>query len=424
MKRFGTMNLVLVLMLMLPVSAWAQRDTRETREGSKLIGLAMTKQTHEERAEFYQQAMTHLRQAMQQDAENARVWLLAGTALAGLGEMQEADRAFDQALKLNPEYAEEISTERFDAWIASFQQGLEALENEQSAEAIRHLEAAELIHGGRPEAQMYLGVLYANHANDFPKAEEAFRASLEATRGPLFAELNEEDQAEWISMRASLLQNIEQMVMMVGVTHFQEQRYDEAAKSFKELTELNPHSRDSWFNYSQAMLAEAQRIGASVDTMTEEAEAAAAKQRLVEAYAELERVAKKTQEMDPNNEDLYLLIANSHRMRGEYTGDEEAGSQAAYAALQALDAIPVAVDEVNIVPGEGSAQITGVVRNRKLAAGTPVTLTFTFVDQQGQSVGEQAITITAPDAEAEARFEGTITLQGNIAGWKYTVASS
>lgn len=424
MKRFGTMNLMLVLTLMLPVSAWAQRETRETREGSKLIGLAMTKQTHEERAEFYEQAMTHLREAMQQDAENARVWLLAGTALAGLGEMQEADRAFDQALTLNPEYAEEVSTERFDAWIASFQQGLQALENEQSAEAIRHLEAAETIHGGRPEAQMYLGVLYANHGNDFPKAEQAFRASLEATRGPLFDELSEEDQAEWISMRASLLQNIEQMVMMVGVTHFQEQRYEEAATSFKELTELNPHSRDSWFNYSQAMLAEAQRIGASVDTMTDEAEAAAAKQRLVEAYAELERVAKKTQEMDPNNEDLYLLIANSHRMRGEYTGDEEAGSQAAYAALQALDAIPVAVDEVSVVPGEGSAQITGVVRNRKLAAGTPVTLTFTFVDQQGQSVGEQAITITAPDAEAEARFEGTITLHGNIAGWKYTVASS
>jgi tetratricopeptide (TPR) repeat protein len=423
MKRFGMMNLALALTLLLPVSTWAQRETRETREGSKLIGLAMTKQTQAEKAELYQQAMTHLRQGMAQDAENARVWLLAGTALAGMGEMQEADRAFEQALALNPGYADDVETERFDAWVASFQNGLNALENEQMDDALRYLEAAEMIHTGRPEAQMYLGVLYANHRNDYGKAAQAFRASLAATEGPLFAELDDEGKQEWIGMRASLRQNIEQMVMTQGVADFQEQRFAEAAASFKELTELNPHSRDIWFNYSQALLAEAQRIGDNLATLPE-AQASEVKQQLVQSYTELERVAKKAQEMDPNNELLYLLIANSHRMRGEYTGDEEAGSQAAYAALQAADEMPVSVDEISIVPGEGNAQLTGVIKNRKLTAGTPVRLNFTLLDHEGRAVGEQTITVNAPDADTEVQFQGTVTLQGDIAGWKYTVVSS
>jgi hypothetical protein len=84
MKRTGTISVAL-LVLLLPSVAFAQRDTKQTREANKFIGLAMTKQTADERAVLYRQAMEHLREGMAEDAENAQVWKLAGTALAALG---------------------------------------------------------------------------------------------------------------------------------------------------------------------------------------------------------------------------------------------------------------------------------------------------------------------------------------------------
>jgi tetratricopeptide (TPR) repeat protein len=418
MIRFRTMNLALILILLLPLAASAQRETRQTREGSKFIGLAMTKQTHEEKADLYQQALTHLREGMAQDAQNARVWLLAGTALAGLGEMQEADRAFERALELNAGYREEVQQERFDAWVAAFQRGLQAMEGEQLDDALRHIEAAEQIHQGRPEGQLYLGILYANHQTDYRKAEQAFRKALEATRGPLFATLDEEGQAEWIEMRQSLADNIERMLMMQGVTDFQEQRYAEAAASFKTLSTENPYSRDAWFNYSQAVLAEAQRLAGTEGTPDD-----ATKQRLVGLYNELEMVAKKTQELDPNNELTFMLLANAHRLRGELMGTAEAGSRAAYAVLEAHDAIPITVDDVNMAEQDGTMRITGVLKNRKLAAGTAVRLNFTLLQRDGSPAGQQTVTVTAPDADTETPFEVTIEPTAPAAGWKYTVGN-
>lgn len=425
MKRFGILNLALAMMLVLPAAASAQSETEQTREGTKLIALAMTRQTPEEKVELYREAMTHLRQGMEQDADNARVWLLAGTALAGMGDMEAADSAFNRAESLHPDYAEEIETERFDAWVNAFQLGLQAMENEELDEALRWMEGAEAIYTGRPEAQMYLGVLYANHTQDFEKASEAFKAALAATEGPLLETLDEEGQQEWIGMRESLNENIEQMEMSLGVTYFHEQRYEEAIESFDRLTELNPHSRDLWFNYSQALLARAHQFTDEIED-AEEAEAAAAKEQLFPVLDELQAAATRAQAMDPANEMLYLLLANVHRMRGEHDGSDEAleaGQQGALAALQAAEDLTVSIDEINVAATETGVQITGTLKNRKLDAGTPVRVTFTLLDRDGQEIGQETATVNAPAVDGEVQFDATTPVEDAVAGWRYTVDS-
>ena len=81
MIRFGRLSLVLAVLLLLPTAVSAQKDSKYTREASKYMGLAMTRSDEAQRTQMYQQALTHLREGMQQDAGNAKVWLLAGTVL-------------------------------------------------------------------------------------------------------------------------------------------------------------------------------------------------------------------------------------------------------------------------------------------------------------------------------------------------------
>ncbi|MGH7464950.1 MAG: tetratricopeptide repeat protein, partial [Longimicrobiales bacterium] len=246
MKLIGRINLLLLVLLLVPAVASGQKDTRQTREASKFIGLAMTRQEPAERADMYRQAMEHLRQGMTEDAENAKVWLLAGTALAALGEVQEADQAFKRAEQLNPEYAEEIAAERESAWVQAFNEGIQLMDQQQYAEAIRVMESAQTIYALRPEALMNLGALYAN-AGEPQKAEQALLQAIEATKGPVFAELEPEQQAEWVRFRTLATANIAQIQAQQGIESFQAEQFDSAAVRFLRAAEANSQARDYWF---------------------------------------------------------------------------------------------------------------------------------------------------------------------------------
>src|SRR5690606_26937333 len=162
MIRVGRTSLLVGTLLLLPTAASAQKDTRQTREAEKFIGLAMTRQDEAERTGMYQQAMTHLRQGMTEDAQNAKVWLLAGTALAALGELVEADKAFDRAVELHPDYAEDVKSERETAWVMAFNNGIQLMDAQDFDGALKAMEGAQIIYDERPEALMNLGALYAN----------------------------------------------------------------------------------------------------------------------------------------------------------------------------------------------------------------------------------------------------------------------
>ncbi|HSJ33131.1 MAG TPA: tetratricopeptide repeat protein [Longimicrobiales bacterium] len=423
MKQTGRINLVLLLLLLMPGIAFAQRDTKETREASKYIGLAMTKQEPAEQADMYRQAMEHLRPAMTSDAENAKVWLLAGTALAALGEIQEADQAFIRAQQLNPDYADQIMAERESAWVVAFNQGIQLMDQQQYPEAIAALEAAQSIYSMRPEGLMNLGALYAN-SGEHEKAEQALVLAIEATQGPLFETLQPEQQAEWVRFRAMAKANIGQIQAQQGIVSFEAEQFDSAAARFLRAAETNPQARDYWFNYGQALWAMTTPLEESLATATPPDSARIGAQ-LTELYGKIQAAAQKSREFDPNNEVLYLMEARTHRMGGDISGDEakkEAGHQAALKLLEAHDALTVLVDEVSALPdAEGNVQIRGVVKNVKAAEGSTVTLKFTLLDSDGAAIGQQDVTVTVPAADMSVPFEATTTAEGEVAGWKYVI---
>jgi tetratricopeptide (TPR) repeat protein len=422
MKRVGRISLAVIALVLLPGSVFGQRDTKQTREASKYIGLAMTKQAPAEKTDMYRQAMEHLRPAMTEDAENPKVWMLAGTALAALGEMQEADQAFDRAEQLNPQYAEEIEGEREVAWVQAFNQGIQLMEEQRYPEAIAAMESAQMIYAYRPEALMNLGALYAN-AGEHEKAEEALRDAIDATHGPVFDGLDEEQKAEWTRFRAIASNNIAQIQGQQGIEAFQAEQFDSAAARFLRAAETNPHARDFLFNYGQALWAMTTPLEESLATATK-ADSTRIGAQLNDLYTKIQAAARKSREFDPNNEVLYLMEARTHRMAGELgaAADKDAAQQAALRLLEAHDALTVTIDQVSAQSAaDNTITIRGVLKNVKAPAGSTVTLSFTLLDLNGAAIGQQDIAVVAPAPEQTVPFEATATVTGEAVGWRYGV---
>jgi tetratricopeptide (TPR) repeat protein len=425
MFRFGRLNLALALLLFLPTLASAQRDSRYTREATRYIGLAMTRQDPAQQLEMYREAMTHLREGMERDGENARVWLLAGTVLAALGEMREADQAFVRAVQMHPDYAEEIAGEREAAWITAFNEGLVLMDEARYPEAIEKMESAQVIYSQRPEALMNLGALYAN-AGNMEKSIESFEKAVEATRGPLFEQIDDETREMWLRYRDMAAVNVSQMVAAAGVDAFNEENFTEAEAQFRRAAEMNPHNRDYWFNYLQGLWAQVNtHEDALVDDNAEPAAEAAARAALPGLYTRALEIVETTRAFDPTNEVLFRVEAQAKRMLGMLDGSPaaiEQGQQAAYAALERMDAQPIALDNVMVfADGQGGIAIEGYLKNRKAEPGSPVQIEFTLLGIDGSSIGTRTITVNAPEVDGIAEFSGEAEAEGEVAGWRYVI---
>lgn len=427
MIRFGRLNLAFLLLLALPLAASAQKDTRQTKEASKYIGLAMTKQDPDERASMFREALVHVHEAMERDADNPRVWLLGGVVLAALGDMEEADEAFARAEQMHPAYAEDIEGERQAAWIGAFNRGIEAMDAQDYERAIGELEGAQVIYPHRPEALMNLGALYANRG-DNAAALEAFRNAMEATEGPLFEQIEEEEQASWLRLRTIAVTNIAQIHGAEGVERFQAQEFEEATEQFRLAAEANPYARDYWFNQVQGLWAQASRLEDELEEDLPEAEAAETRERLIDVYDRIVETAQKTREFDPENEVLYMIEARAHRMRGEFSDSEEtakAGRDEALRLLQQHEDTGIHVDDIIVTAtGDEGATISGTITNKRVEEGTPVTLRFTLLGSDGASLGEDTVTVNAPASDEVVEFELPVAYDSPegadaIAGWKY-----
>lgn len=423
MIRSGRVILALAVLLLLPAAAEAQRDTRQTREASKYLGLAMTRQDDAQRNEMYEQAMTHLRQGMEQDAGNAKVWLLAGQVYAAMGDMAEADAAFQRAVEMHPEYAEEISAEREQAWVNQFNEGVMLMDEQRYDEAIEALEQAQVIYKQRPEALMNLGALYSGRG-EHARARVAFGEAADATRGPLFEQLDEEGQSAWMRYRDMAMLNMAQIAAQEAVEAFEDKRYSDAAELFGKAAETNPHARDYAFNHVQSLWALTSDLEEVVEANA--AGAAQAREDLLTMYPMIEKLAAETRRLDPHNELLFLIEARSRRMRGDLVGTDASrneGQQAALKLLEEHEALAWTMEEVVVMTDGDGATVRGTIKNRKLEAGTPVQVAFELVGLDGEVLGTEVITVNAPAAEETATFEGRIALEGELAGWRYRAGS-
>jgi tetratricopeptide (TPR) repeat protein len=481
MRRIG--GYAMIVLLALPAAVQAQKkpsNSMHTRSAEVYLDRALSAGATAERNELIGQALEVLTEGIESDPGNPKVWFLAGQAYARLGDAAGADSSFDRAVAIYPEYEAEIEPERLNLWITRYNQGVTALQAGDHETAQAELEAADMVYRGRPEAVVILGSLRAQ-AGDLPGAEQAYRTALEITQGPAAEKVEAADRAEWIEQEqtaadrlASLLAQLGRADEAIAILQTVVERhpdnaslkadlaaqlagadrqdeaaaiYDDllsnadlsdiewfnagvrlygasqpalAARAFRKSAEINPNSRDTWYNLGQALYALSNEI--ETDSATADP---AGDTRLGELNEELRQAAVRVRELDPANRQALMMEAQAARTLSEVAPEEERKERQnqVVAMLEEAEAMPFEINGVLMRIQPESVVVTGRLTNLKLTAGQTVTLDFSILGEGGEAIATHTVNVTAGEPDAHADFEFTVPTTAIVLGWKYTVAS-
>ena len=385
------------------------------------------------RQERDDRALELAREGVVEFPDNPIHYYLAGVAHARLGQYESADSMFDEAERIYPAYELDVEPEREAAWGQAFNAGLEAYEAGEIDETVRLWTGATRIYDYRPEAHRNLASLLASEAL-FPESIEVYQAALvgldksPATRvlGPEDLEAREEarreieynladlllatsrfaeaepllrrrleDDPEDVEVRAKLAaalsgmgrddearelyasllseENLElTQIYSLGIGLFRSGQYSEAADAFRRVTELQPESRDAWFNYANSLFAD-------------------------EAWEELAAAGERLVELDPLGENARLMAARARLELGDREG--------AVAYVDEVDQSPVFVDGLQMQRSGTSVTVFGTVTSNAAAPGSRIALRFTFFGEGGALAGSRTVEIVVPPEGETASLE-------------------
>jgi tetratricopeptide (TPR) repeat protein len=396
-------------------------------------------------------ALQQAQQGIAADSANPQHFYLAGQAYAGLGNYAAADSMYDIAQRKYPAYEPEIEPLREQAWAEAFNKGVNAYTAGNTDEAVKDWEQANLIYSGRPEAYQNLAALYTQQGKYEP-AIAAYQAGLAAVaNGPKTRELTAEEKSDRAEAKDTMTENLAELLqfteqyaeaeklfrqelatdstnvglqaklaaaiaaqpgraaeaqtiysgllsrqdlkpsdlMSVGVALFNAKDYQRAGQAFQRLTTARPNSRDAWYNYANSLYASDQ-------------------------FQPLVPVAEKLVQLDPLSEDAALILARAYKETNQ--------NQKALAALEKNEKLPIKVKDLAMRVGAGKTTVTGTAVGNAAAAGTPVTLRFTFYSETG-TLGTQNVTVNAPAKDATGQFTVTFENAATPVGYSYELAS-
>ena len=475
------MKLLCAVLVLTPVAAQAQRPsaTMQTRSAMLYLERAQKTQVAPERAKLLQQALEMATQGVQSQSGNSKTWFTLGQVYAELGDAVGADSAFDKAESMWPEYTKETEQERLKTFVNTFNAGVIAVQQNKPEEAIAKLEAAQKVYSKKPTPALNLGNLYAR-ANNTEKAAASYRQALEILRGPERKALNAADEKQWAQWEEAAAFNLAQVLaqgnkdseaaqayqdylarnptniiarsnlaivltrmgkkdeaaktyqellsqdlsddeyFQVGVGLFRGEQYAQAADAFRKAIAKNTANRDAYYNlaqalYSQSTAVEEQRSKAKV------ADQKAFDAQLKPLYEELQKAAEKARELDPNNRNVLALLARSYRGMADVvpTAAATEWKNKTLEVMKAHQDLPFEVTELAATTENGEIKITGNVVNLKATAGQPIALTFSFLGRNGQVLGTQDVTVTAPKVEDQVPFTVAFKTTEPWGGLKY-----
>jgi tetratricopeptide (TPR) repeat protein len=391
-----------------------------------------------------EQALSQLRAGIEADAENPIHYFLAGSALAELEELDEADRMWRTAEELYPAYELEIEPARERAWAQAFNRGADLYLEGDVLGAMHAWEAGALIYDLRPEVHRNLAAILGE-IGEPEEAIDVYRRGIAGLdRVPATRILEEAEVAERQEARVYMQENLAQLLLFndrfaeaevilrerladqpesselraslaaalvgqgrdgeaneiygellvapdleatelfqIGTSLFRTADYLGAAEAFARVAELQPNGRDAWFNYANALLAAGE-------------------------WEALIPVGERLVELDPLNENAGLITARAH----VEAGDE----QAALAALQRTEASPIHLEDLQLLRSSGEASVRGRVLSNEAVPGEPFVLRFVFYGEEGQ-LGSELLTVIVPEPGPGTEF--TVSFGGPASSYRY-----
>jgi tetratricopeptide (TPR) repeat protein len=386
---------------------------------------------------------------MEEEPENPIHYYLAGLSFSRLQRYIEADEMFTVAQRIYPAYELDIEPERESAWIQLFNAGIAIYAEGDVEGTIEAWEQAGMMWGLRPDASLNLATLFNGEERwddaigayqkvvagldqdpvtkllspeevqgredvqksseerltqlllfreRFAEAEPLLRRHFGANpaniqvRGDLAAALHGLGQdAEASAIYTGLLSETgleARDLFNVGIALYRTNDFIAAAEAFERLTQLQPDSRDAWFNYVNSLFA-------------------------AESWESLAIAGDRLGELDPLGENSGLIAARAHLE----LGDEESAA----AGLTRTEAAPVHVEGLQLRPSDGETIVGGRVVGNVAEPGTSVRLRFIFYGPKG-AVGSATLTLSAPQSGARARFE--VTFAGQATAYRYELLSA
>jgi tetratricopeptide (TPR) repeat protein len=368
-----------------------------------------------------------------EDSTNPVHFFLAGVSYARMGSYLSADSMFSEAERIYPAYELQVEPEREAAWVQAFNAGIEAFDGGDWEGTTEYWAGAAAIYDLRPEAHMNLASLLTADgrydeaievyqdglrgidrtpatrylgAEDFADREAA-REDIEDGLLALFLSTSRfadaepllrarvEDEPEDVGLRTALGAVLDGQgreaeartiytelladrtlspteLFNLGIQFFRSEQYSEAAESFRRLTDLQPRSRDAWFNYANSLFA-------------------------AEAWEPLANAGARLVELDPLGENAQLVTARAQLESGDHA--------AALASMQRADTAPIYVEGLQMQRSAAATTVFGRVVGNAAESGAPVALRFVFYDEAGTTIGTRVLEVSAPTTGEAEDFE-------------------
>ncbi len=397
----------------------------------------------------YDEALAAAQAGLAADSANPIFYYLTGEAAAGLGQFELADSMWTIAQRMYPAYELDIEPSRENAWVTEFNRGIAGFNSGDLAEAADAWTSAHKLYKLRPNAVQNLGVVLTQleqyeeaiqayeegianldiepatraiepeevaereearevmqsnlvmlllHTEAWAQAESLLRDIVAADPENVEAQANlaaalsgqgREDEATQMYSRLLTMPNLGPVQLFnIGVSLFNAGQSLQAGQAFGRVAELNPNHRDAWYNQANALYD-------------------------AEAWSELVAVGPRHRQVEPLSQTAGLIQARAHRELGQ---DDEA-----LEVLTQVEAMPVWIEDMQISGTGAGTMVSGRVEGNAAAAGTPITLRFTFYNDGGQQVASQSVTINAPAREQSTNFE--VQIDQPASAYKYEVAS-
>ncbi len=381
--------------------------------------------------------------------ENAAAWYALGRIYLQQGDLAGADSAFKRVETLASECVEDVKTWRQRAWMPLMTPGTEFFRTGQNDSALVYFREAAMISPAFPQSHYNAGVLFANlgmtdsaivylrqakdvaaaNAREFGKDRNAATFNLAAMlqRSNRHQEAAEELKAyvAWdpsdVDAKRALAQSLRAIgqaeeaavidrellaaaeasgtltagdIMGMGISFFNDKKFEEAADAFAKVLEKEPSNRDALFNMANAYYA-----------MQDGPKLVASASRLVAA--------------EPLSEDSWKLLSQGYRI--------ENNQDKLLEAVTKLMEHTIGVNVTSFRPAATGAALEAQAYGRdaqtiegKAIPPVAQTLTFEFLDDNGGVVASSEVQI--PVLASAATHDFSVAVEGaGIVGWRYTV---